>query len=226
MRPLAPCPAPPLFARPEFQAVSGEALRPGGLALTRRALALLGQALPPGSTVLDLGCGRGATARLLAQEGFEVLGLDPSEDLMGAEPWPGVQRLRALAQALPLVARGLDAIFCECVLSVTGQSGAVLAEATRALKPGGWLALSDLYLRGASGHAAGGGSCLSCLSGAMPEATLRRHLEAAGFHVTHFEDHTRLLAELAGRLIFAGVEPGALCAGGRPGYFLCLARRG
>lgn len=221
-------PPPPLFARPDFQAVAGEALRPGGLTLTRRALALLGPALPQGATLLDLGCGRGATARLLALQGFEVLALDPSGDLLGAEPWPGVQRLRGLAQALPLADGGLDAVFCECVLSVTAQAGTVLGEAARALRPGGWLALSDVYLR--SGKAAQSG-CGSCLSGAMPEAALRRHLEAAGLAVLHFEDHSRLLAELAGRLIFAGLEPGAFCPkdgqdGGRPGYFLCLARRG
>lgn len=218
-------PSVPLFARPEFQAVAGEALRPGGLELTRRALALLGPALPRGATVLDLGCGRGATARLLAREGFEVLALDPSGELMGEEPWAGVQRLRGLAQALPLAGGSLDAIFCECVLSVTGAAGAVLGEAARALRPGGWLVLSDLYLRSGEGARDGGASCLA---GAVSEAALRARLEAAGLVIELFEDHSRLLAELAGRLLFAGVEPGAFCAkdgrSGRPGYFLCLAR--
>lgn len=220
----APQPSlPPLFSRPEFQAVAGEALRPGGLALTRRALALLGQALPKGARVLDLGCGRGATARLLAAEGFETLALDPSEELLGAEPWPGAQRLRGLAQALPLAGGCLDAVFCECVLSVTGEAGPVLGEAARALRPGGWLVLSDLYLR--SGVAGRGGG--SCLSGALDEGALRGRLEAAGLIVVHFEDHSRLLAELAGRLIFAGVEAGTFCSqSGKPGYFLGLARRG
>jgi 2-polyprenyl-6-hydroxyphenyl methylase/3-demethylubiquinone-9 3-methyltransferase len=33
--------------------------------------------------VFDLGCGNGATARLLAAEGFEVAGVDPSEEGVG-----------------------------------------------------------------------------------------------------------------------------------------------
>ena len=44
-----------------------------------------------------------------------------------------------------------------------------------------------------------------------------------------FEDHSRLLAELAGRLILAGLSlrelTGCCSSNTRPGYFLCLARK-
>ena len=137
------------------------------------------------------------------------------------------------AEALPLPPACLDAVFCECVLSAPGNAPAVLAEAARTLKPGGLLAVSDLYLRGPSGFTAGAARATGgdCLSGALPEAALRKVLDAAGFAELLFEDHSRLLAELAGRLIFAGVSPcglgGARAPGesARPGYFLCLARR-
>jgi hypothetical protein len=52
-------------------------------------------------------------------------------------------------------------------------------------------------------------------------------LAYAGFRIRVFEDHSRLLAELAGRLIFAGFPARSLSAGcsesGRPGYYLCIA---
>lgn len=221
---------PPLFARPAFRAVAGETLRPGGLALTQRALALAN--LPSAALVADLGCGRGATARLLAQAGHRVLALDSNPELLGAARGPGVSPLLARAEAVPLADDCLDAVFCECVLSVTGQAAAVLAEAARVLKPGGTLVASDLYLREESGlrgeadPALGAGDCLS---GALPERWLLNALQAAGFSVQRFEDHSRLLAELAARLVFAGIpraELGFGCGpGARTGYFLCLARK-
>lgn len=224
----------PLFAREAFRRVAGETLRPGGLALTRRALELA--ALQPGSLVADIGCGPGATARLLAEAGHRVLALDLSEVSLAAAQGPGITAIRARAQHLPLPSQSLDAVFCECVLSVTGSADRVLAEAARVLRPDGVLAVSDLYLRATAGStgfpdvsvlsAAGAGSCLS---GARGQAELMAGLVAAGLHPFVFEDHSRLLAELAGRLIFAGMSPHELAGGcrpgPRPGYFLCLARK-
>lgn len=212
----------PLFARPEFRAVAGETLRPGGLALTRRALALA--ELPPGALVADLGCGPGATARLLALAGHRVLAMDPDTRAWDAPAPSGVLRIAAGAERLPLPDGCLDAAFCECVLSVTGRSRAVLAETGRVLRPGGVLALSDLcredggpFLRG------------DCLSGALPLDDLREDLRRAGMSIDVFEDHSRLLAELAGRLVFAGLSlrelTGGCSSNTRPGYFLCLARK-
>jgi len=224
MPPDMPLGLPPLFARADFGAVAGETLRPGGLALTRRALALA--ELPDAALVADLGCGRGATARLLAQAGHRVLALDVSPELLDAARGPGVSPLLARAQAVPLADACLDAVFCECVLSVTGAASNVLAETARTLKPGGVLVLSDLYLRGEADPAQGAGDCLT---GALPEQVLLAALQAAAFAVQSFEDHSRLLAELAARLVFAGIpraELGFGCGpGARPGYFLCLARK-
>jgi len=219
----------PLFARAVFQHVAGETLRPGGLTLTTRALDLSG--LPLTALVLDIGCGRGATARLLTARGHKVLALDSSEIFLAQTRACGVVPLLGRAEALPLADRSVDAVFCECVLSVTGQAGAVLAEAARVLRPGGLLVLSDLYLRELAGTARGKDmkdAPSDCVSGALPLAALQALLSRAGFAVQTFEDHSRLLAELAGRLIFAGMPPAELCpcAGpqdGKPGYFLCLA---
>jgi len=216
---------PPLFTRAEFRRVAGATLRPGGLTLTRRALELLD--LRPAALVLDAGCGPGATARLLARCGYRVLALDCAPGVAAeAAGASGVLPVRGDLRAQPLARGRLDAAFCECALSASGDADAVLAGMARALRPGGALVLSDLYLRGAELPAGGGGDCLS---GARSRAALERGLRAAGLELVLFEDHSRLLAELAGRLLFAGMSLADLCggcaAGARPGYFLCLARK-
>lgn len=229
---MNPCAAArPLFARPDFRAVAGDALRPGGLTLTLRALELAG--LPHAARVADLGCGRGATARLLAECGHTALALDPDPDGLPGAWGRDVLILRAVAQRLPLAAGSLDAVFCECALSVTGAAPDVLAECARVLAPGGVLVLSDLYWRGEGACSAGSG----CMAGALPAGDIPALLGAAGFAPFVFEDHSRLLAELAGRLVLAGLPLaelglgrgcGCVAGGGsgsaRPGYFLCLAR--
>lgn len=236
----------PLFECEDFRRIAGETLRPGGLALTGRALELCAElgALPPGAMAgglaLDLGCGEGATARLLAAHGMQVLALDSSDRMLrrtALRSGPFTQAVRGRAQALPLHTASLDAVFCECVLSVTGAAAAVLMEVARVLKPGGVLALSDLYLRGegcaAQPHRG------DCLSGALPRHDLTICLRAAGLAELCFEDHSRQLAELAARLVFAGLSPAGLGYGcahaaagdakaettAKPGYFLCLARK-
>lgn len=168
----------------------------------------------------------------------------------GADEHPSAHH----APGLPLRTASLDGVFCECVLSVLPQRQGVLAELARVLRPGGVLVWTDLYVRpgraadvwrgpdgcpvgSEEGRADGGESrnsgpqpgVLSCRAGAMPRAYMEAMLRRAGFTVLAFEDHSRLLAELAGRLLFAGADPAELfgCGGGggRPGYALLLARR-
>ena len=258
------------WEHPALRAVAGATLRPGGVALTWRALELARQLmlLPREARVLDLGCGPGETVALLREGGMAAVGLDVSASLLaealarngrmpliracaGADQHPSAHH----APGLPLRTASLDGVFCECVLSVLPQRQGVLAELARVLRPGGVLVWTELYVRAGraadvrrgpdgcpvgaeKGRADGGESSnsgpqpgvLSCRAGAMPRADMQAMLRGAGFTVLAFEDHSRLLAELAGRLLFAGADPAELfgCGGGgggRPGYALLLARR-
>ena len=141
-----------LWERPDFRRAAGDAWRPGGVELTRRALAWCasGGLLAPGGLVLDLGSGAGATLRLLTQMGYRAVGLDKHAEAglpVDAAPSADVRIVRADLERPPLAADSCDCIVCECVLSLLHNPLATLRAARRALRPGGLLVTSDLMLR-------------------------------------------------------------------------------
>jgi arsenite methyltransferase len=228
------------YESPAFRAAAGAVLRPGGLALTDRALAFC--RLPPGAAVADVGCGNGAAAEHLRERhGLRAVGLDPSGTLLaeGRRRSARLPLIRGQAQALPLAGGRLDAVFCECVLSLTGAPDSVLAEFRRVLRPGGWLALSDIYAAQPAPCPAIASPGAGCLEGAMPRRALEAHVTRAGFLIRLWEDHTPLLKHFAAQLVLAGDDLEALRPAiglglrakdprchSRPGYFLMMARRG
>ena len=233
-----------LWERPDFRRAAGDAWRPGGVALTGRALDKCAASgwLPPGGLVLDLGSGAGATLRLLADRGYRAVGLDKNA---GTEPLAGVDAgnacclVRADLARLPLAAASIDGALCECVLSLLSDPMAALKAVCKALQPGGVLVVSDLMLRqGYASTAAGSGAVgSSCLAGARAESAWRGFMEAAGFTVVHFEDNSRALVELAARMVWygdatTGSAKGCACGGSTPGkslraygYGLWIARK-
>lgn len=234
---------PSLYEKPALQAVTGPALRPGGLELTRRALSFC--ALPAGSRVADIGCGTGATVGYLRRHArFKAVGLDRSAGMLGQarRRQPGLPLMKGEAERLPVGDHCLSAVFCECVLSLVQDMDAAWREIHRVLAPGGLLVLADIYLRTpdpAGGLASLPGTC--CLKGARPRNELTERLRRFGFMLLRWEDHSEALKRLAARLAFACGSLQALwegteeLAGGkacpsalvsvRPGYFLAVARK-
>ena len=233
-----------LWERPDFRRAAGDAWRPGGVALTGRALDKCAASgwLPPGGLVLDLGCGAGASLRMLAGRGYRAVGLDRNA---GAEPLAGMDAgttcclVRADLVQPPLASACVDCVLCECVLSLLPGPLTALKAAHKALRPGGVLVFSDLMLRQGdasaapdSGPAAVGSSCLA---GARAQAEWRGLMEAAGFSVVYFEDNSRALVELAARMVWYGdaaPSTGCACGGAAPGkalraygYGLWIARK-
>jgi SAM-dependent methyltransferase len=230
-----------VYESPALRNITGAAIRPGGLALTERALDFCH--LPPGAVVLDVGCGSGATVTHLRQcHGLRAVGLELSWPLLregcrGAAAAPFVQ---GRAEALPLGDGRIGALFSECLLSLLADPAAALAEWHRVLAPQGVLVVSDLYARaGRRTPEAPISSAHCCLSGARPREMLLSLVNQAGFTVLLWEDHTPLLKQLAARLVWAhgslaafweragiGCAGGPGAGGGRPGYFLMIAAKG
>ncbi len=221
----------------------GETIRPGGLALTERALALC--ALPAGARVLDVGCGAAVSIEYLsARLGLAAVGIDPSALLLRA----GHARSGALplvqspGERLPIGCEQVDGLLAECSLSVMPDMDRALGEFWRVLRPGAHLILSDLYARDADGVTALHRLPIaSCLSGAVSQQTLIERVQAHGFAVQLWEDHTDALKVFAARLIWSqGSLPEFWCraasrtdssdiqaavARSRPGYYLLIARK-
>jgi SAM-dependent methyltransferase len=69
-------------------------------------------ALPPGSTILDIGAGTGKYSRALADRGYSVIAIEPSE-VMRAQSMPhdGVRWVTAAAEEIPLRDNSADGAF-------------------------------------------------------------------------------------------------------------------
>ncbi len=228
-----------IYEQDAVRRVTGDAIRPGGLALTHRALTLA--ALPPGARVLDVGCGVGATVALCRTElALDALGFDLSARLLaeGRAHTPALPLLQSTALRIPFAAEMFAAVIAECSLSLVGDWGQALVEVRRVLQPGGMFIFSDLYAASISPLAPTEAPLHCCLNGARSRVEIEAQLAAQGFTLLCWEDHTPALKQFAARLIW---EHGSLadfwaCAGAteretaafpaRPGYFLALARRG
>jgi len=224
------------YERADVRRATGGAIRPGGLTLTGRALDMLPFAA--GSVLLDCGCGAGATMAHLDEAGFRAVGVDVSTALLAEAVCrvPG-RALRAEAGRLPLRAACCDGVFCECVLSALPQPEAALAEIARVLVPGGFLVVSDLYLR--AGSPACGGQGLGCAAGAVPRDVVEARFLRHSLTPIIFEDHTKLLIDLTCRLVLelgsarqvlsvlTGREPTCDATGPKPrlGYGLWIGRK-
>jgi SAM-dependent methyltransferase len=232
-----------LYESPALQAVTGSALRPGGLELTQRALSYCD--LPVGAKVVDIGCGTGLTVRYLQQRlRLKAFGLDRSSGLLGRvrqrdNELPLVQ---GEAQRLPFGDCCLAAVMCECVLSLVEDSDAAWREFFRVLIPAGLLVLADVYVR-IPEHAEDLTSLpvTCCLKGARSRNELMVRMRQSGFTLLVWEDHSEALKRLAAQLVFAcgslqafwettdvgasmNAYPSAIQRV-RPGYFLAVARK-
>lgn len=93
--------------------------------------------------VLDLGCGGGFMAELLAKRGAQVVGVDPSEPLLGvarshaSEQGLCIDYRVGTGEALPIENESVDVVVCVDVLEHVTDVDQVLKEVRRVLKPGG-----------------------------------------------------------------------------------------
>jgi SAM-dependent methyltransferase len=183
---------------------TGDTIRPGGFYLTRLALDRCG--FKPGAKVLDVGCGTGATVEYLIQCGIDAVGIDPSEALLeaGRRRNPGLPLMHGSGESIPFAGCAMDGVFAECSLSLISDTERAIFEMHRVLKSGGWLVLTDVYVRNAAFINELRLLPLGCcVTGALPGEEFARKLVLQGFDVILWEDHTKLLKELTARLIWS-----------------------
>jgi arsenite methyltransferase len=154
-------------------------------------------ALGAGETVLDLGSGGGIdvllSARRVGPTG-KAYGLDMTDEMLalarenqrkaGVE---NVEWLRGEIEAIPLLAESVDVVISNCVINLSGDKAAVLAEVARVLKPGGRFAVSDVIADEDMDDTTRTdlAKWTSCIAGALTRREFEEALAAAGLEETH-----------------------------------------
>ena len=149
--------------------------------------------LHEGDVVLDLGSGGGIDVLLSAKRvGLtgKVYGLDMTDEMLalalenaanaGAS---NVDFLKGHIEAIPLPSNRVDVIISNCVINLSGDKRAVLAESFRVLKPGGRFAVSDVVVRGGLPDVVKASMPLwtGCVAGALEEQEFIDLLTEIGF---------------------------------------------
>jgi len=149
--------------------------------------------LRAGETVLDLGSGGGIdvilSARRVGPTGL-AFGLDMTDEMLAlarrnAEE-AGVRNaifLKGVIEQVPLPAESVDVVISNCVVNLSVDKPAVLAEMARVLKPGGRIGISDIVAEDHLTPRERGerGSYVGCIAGALSKAEYDAGLRAAGF---------------------------------------------
>ena len=176
--------------------------------------------LKEGETVLDLGSGGGIdvllSARRVGPTG-KAYGLDMTDEMLalardnaakaGAT---NVEFLQGYIEAIPLPEASVDVVISNCVINLSTDKPAVIAEIARVLRPGGRVGVSDVVADDHLSPAdrAERGSYVGCIAGALTFAEYRAFLEDAGFAAVEIEGTHELTDGMHGAIVRA-VKPGA-----------------
>jgi SAM-dependent methyltransferase len=149
--------------------------------------------LREGETVLDLGSGGGIdvilSAKRVGDSGL-AFGLDMTDEMLAlarlnaAEA--GVRNaifLKGVIEEVPLPAASVDVVISNCVINLSVDKPAVVAEMARILKPGGRIGISDIVAEAglSPDERAARGTYVGCIAGALSISEYEEGLRAAGF---------------------------------------------
>ncbi len=111
-----------------------------------RALSTILKALPRGDAA-DVACGTGRLSAMLCDLGHRVVGIDPSEAMLGrarAKGLPATFEVGAF-DGLPVASDSVDLATCALALTHVPDLGPAIAEIARVVRPGGRVVLSDVH---------------------------------------------------------------------------------
>jgi SAM-dependent methyltransferase len=171
--------------------------------------------LHEGETVLDLGSGGGIDAILSANRvgpNGTIYGLDTTDEMLalaqrnareaGAS---NVHFLKGVIEQIPLPAESVDVVISNCVINLSVDKPAVLAEIGCVLRPGGRIGVSDVVAEDdlTAADRAERGSYVGCIAGALSRGEYEAGLEAAGFEEISVEFTHEVAAGMHGAIVKA-----------------------
>ncbi len=106
--------------------------------------ALVPAAARPGAVLVDVGCGAGLLAPHLAGKGYRHVGADLTASALAQAARHGVCVTRGDAAALAVRDGAADVVCAGEILEHVVDTGAVVAEACRILRPGGTLVIDTI----------------------------------------------------------------------------------
>ena len=183
--------------------------------------------LGAGEAVLDLGSGGGIDVLLSAKRvgpTGKAYGLDMTDEMLalarenqrkaGVE---NVEWLRGEIESIPLPDETVDVVISNCVINLSGDKPAVLAEAARVLKPGGRFAVSDVIADEDMDAAtrADMAEWTGCVAGALTRREFEDALTAAGLEDVEITE-THRVHEKAASAIVRARKPWSIEAAGNP----------
>src|SRR4051794_11114026 len=149
--------------------------------------------LAAGERVLDLGSGGGIdvllSARRVGPTGY-AYGVDMTDEMLDLARAnavkAGVRNVefrKGTIEAVPLPDASVDVVISNCVINLSVDKPAVLAEMFRVLKPGGRAGVADVVAEDhlSAADRAQRGSYVGCIAGALSASEYRDGLAAAGF---------------------------------------------
>ena len=186
----------------------GDVFHPGGLALTGHMGKRMD--LGPEDRVLDVACGRGATAVHLAQSfGCHVTGVDYGpENVAAAKAHAAESRLahqtsfrRGDAEGLPFDDGAFDAVISECSFCTFPNKAAAATEISRVLSRGGRLGLADMTVSGPLPEEIENLlAWVACVAGAGASEDYVAALQGAGLAGFTIEDQRDALLDLVSKV--------------------------
>jgi len=183
--------------------------------------------LRPGEKVLDLGSGGGIdvllSARRVGETGF-AYGVDMTDEMLALARANAAQAgvrniafLKGTIEDVPLPDGAVDVVISNCVINLSVDKPAVLAEMFRVLRPDGRVGVSDVVAEDhlTAADRADRGSLVGCIAGALSRQEYLDGLAAAGF-VDAEVIFTHKAAPGMHSAIVRAVKPaGAVSGGGR-----------
>jgi arsenite methyltransferase len=149
--------------------------------------------LSAGERVLDLGSGGGIdvllSARRVGPTGF-AYGLDMTDEMLALARANAtkagainVEFVKGQIEDIPLPDGSIDVVISNCVINLSTDKQAVIAEMFRVLAPGGRLGISDVVSEDqlTAAERAERGSYVGCIAGALSRSEYLDGLVAAGF---------------------------------------------